>query len=311
MKTYDVVIVGGGPAGLSAALTLGRGRASALLVDGGTPRNARARAIHNFVTRDGTPPAEFRALARAQLAAYASVEACEGIVARVEQLAAVDEAGLAFVLTFSDAHDPVGARRVLLATGMRDELPPIPGLAELWGASVFQCPYCHGWELRDRPWGVLTNTESMVAFAPILSAWSSHVTAFTNGAHLPDGALDRLRQSGFTIELEPIARLRGGGAIDGVELASGRTVACDALVLRPPQSPVELVLSLGLARDELGYVRVDEHTKESSVPGVHVVGDTVTMQQSAIIAAAQGMVAAAMINHALILERLARAAARG
>src|SRR5258708_4571131 len=137
MKSYDVVIVGGGPGGLSAALLFGRGRAATLLVDGDTPRNARAHQIHNFVTRDGMPPATFRAVAREQLALYLSVEVRDAKVTSVEKLPAPEADGCAFEVSIGK--DKVRARRILLATGMRDELPPIAGLAELWGNSVFQC----------------------------------------------------------------------------------------------------------------------------------------------------------------------------
>lgn len=312
MKTYDVVIIGGGPAGLSAALTFGRGRASALLVDGGTPRNARAHEIHNFVTRDGTPPAQFRELARAQLAAYASVEVRSGLATRIEPLttAEAEEEGLAFRIHFEGDAPSVETRRVLLATGMRDELPSIPGIAELWGATIFQCPYCHGWELRDRAWGVLVTSEQMAAFAPMLTAWASRLTVFTNGTSLAETTTRALVSAGITVESEPVARLRGTSELEGVELASGKLVPCAALVVRPPQSPVDLVVQLGLERDENGFVRVDPMKKESSIPGIHVVGDTTTMQQAAIIAAADGMSAAAVMNHALVFDRLARGAAR-
>jgi thioredoxin reductase len=208
MKSYDVVIVGGGPGGLSAALTLGRGRASALLVDGGTPRNARAHQVHNFVTRDGTPAAEFRAIARSQLASYPSIEARDGVVATVTPLSASDQDGLRFEVTLEDGTS-AQARRVLLATGMRDVLPELPGLADLWGTSVFQCPYCHGWELRDRPWGALVASDAMVPFAAMLTAWSSGVTAFTNGLTLSAESKETLKRSGVAVEEEPVSRLLG------------------------------------------------------------------------------------------------------
>ncbi len=134
MKSYDVVIVGGGPGGLGAALALGRGRAATLLLDGGTPRNARAHEVHTFLTRDGTPPAEFRRIARAQLAPYSSVEIRDATASGIERRTAPDAEGHAFEVSFGDAE--VLTRRVLLAVGVRDELPPIPGLAELWGTSI-------------------------------------------------------------------------------------------------------------------------------------------------------------------------------
>jgi thioredoxin reductase len=306
MQSYDVVIAGGGPGGLSAALLLGRGRAATLLVDGDTPRNARAHQIHTFLTRDGTPPAAFRAIAREQLTPYPSVEVREAKVSGVAKLPTPGADGCMFEVSMGD--DRVLARRVLLAAGMRDELPPIAGLAELWGTSVFQCPYCHGWELRDRPWGVLVDSEMMAGFAPFVSNWASHVTAFTNGSALSGETLQALRRSVVTLELEPIARLHGTGTIEAVELESGRLVPCAAFAMRPRQRQVELVIGLGLTLDEQGFVRVDPRTKESSMPGIHVIGDATTMQQGAIMAAAEGVAAAAVMNHAIVTERLARAA---
>jgi len=304
MKPYDVVIVGGGPGGLSAALLLGRGRAEALLVDGGPRRNARAHEVHTFLTRDGTPPTEFRAIARQQLAPYPSIEVRDALVTGVTPLATPDDTGCRFTVAIGD--DTVRARRILLAVGMRDVLPDLPGLAALWGTSVFQCPYCHGWELRDRPWGVIVDSEAMAAFAAFVTNWASHVIAFTNGAPVPDDALRVMQQSHVTLERAPILKLVGATMLEGVALASGRTVPCAALVMRPPQEQVELVRVLGLALDELGFARVDPKTKESSIPGIHVIGDATTMQQTAITAAAEGVTVGAILNHAIVLERIAR-----
>lgn len=304
MKAYDVVVVGGGPGGLNAALAFGRGRATALLIDGGTPRNARAHQVHTFVTRDGTPPSEFRAIARAQLAPYPSVEARDGWVSGIAQLAAADADGCGFEVAFADTR--VRARRILLAVGIRDELPALAGLADFWGTSVFQCPYCHGWEFRDRPWGVFVDSDAMAGFAPFIANWASHVTVFTHGSALTDETLAGLRGGPLALETEPIERFVGTDELQAVQLVSGRSVACAAMIMRPPQHQVELVTALGLALDELGFVRVDPRTKESSVPGIHVIGDATTMQQGAIMAAADGMSAAAMMNHGLVLERQAR-----
>ncbi len=308
MKTFDAVIVGGGPAGLAAALAFGRGRAAALLVDGGTPRNARAHAVHTFVTRDGIPPAEFRAIAREQLRAYPSIEVRDAFVSRIERLSSPTLDGSAFDVYTQN--ETVRTRRVLLTTGVRDELPSIPGLAELWGRTVFQCPYCHGWELRDRPWGVLASSDMMAAFASFVTNWASHVTAFTNGAAIAAEVLAKLHDDGVTIVDEPIAKLHGeADAIRSVELASGRFVQCEALAMRPPQRPVDLVTDLGLELDETGFVRVQQPSRESSVPGIYVAGDATTMVQGAINAAAEGTMVAAMMNHAIVEARLSRARA--
>ena len=295
MKTYDAVVVGGGPGGLAAALAFGRGRASALLVDGGTPRNARAHAVHTFVTRDGTPPKEFRAIAREQLREYPNVEVRDALVTRI---AKVDEL---FEVRFGG--ESVRARRILLTTGVRDLLPDMPGLAELWGRTVFQCPYCHGWELRDRPWGVLVDTEMMAQMPSFVTNWGSSVTAFTNGTTLSAEARAKLDAPGISVIDEPIAALRGTDGIEAVELASGTRVAIAALLMKPPQRPVPLVVDLGLELDDNGFVKVSQPMRESSVPGIHVAGDAGTMMQSAIVAASEGTTAAAMMNHLLVDAR--------
>jgi thioredoxin reductase len=307
MESYDVVVVGGGPAGLNAALIFGRARRRALLLDGGTPRNARAAEVHSFLTRDGTSPSEIRAIARAQLKVYPSVEVRDAFVSSVER------AGADFLVTMGDTR--VRARRLLLAAGVRDELPSIEGVAEHWGHSVFQCPYCHGWEHRDQPWGVLLTSAMMADHAQLFFAWTDRITAFTNGASSDEAALARLGATGVTVEREPIARLvagepaTSGGAgtpvLASIALASGRLVPCGALVAWPKQHPATVVEQLSLARDEMGYARADER-RESSVPGVYVAGDANTMRQSAISAAADGMMAAAMISQSLIFEDVAR-----
>ncbi len=303
MKSYDVVIVGGGPAGLSAALVLGRGRRSALLVDGETPRNARAHEIHNFVTRDGTPPNEFRAIARAQLVPYDTVALRDATVKKI----AVVEGG--FDVSIGGDTAPVRARRVLLASGVREEPPAIDGVAEQWGTTIFQCPYCHGWEFRDRPWGALVTSDPLAEWATFLTNWAKPLVAFTNGAALSAESLHKLAAAGVMVEEEPIARIVGTAeGMDRIELRSGKALPCNALVVRAAQRPIELVLELGLELDDNGFVRVNPMTRESSVPGVHVAGDATTMMQTAINAAADGTLSGAMINHALVLENIARGA---
>jgi thioredoxin reductase len=303
MKACDVVVVGGGPAGLSAALMLGRARRTALLVDGGTPRNARAHGVHNFVTRDGIAPKEFRAIARAQLAPYDSVAVRDGWVAKITPVAG------GFEVQIAEDAEPVRARRVLLASGVRDEPPAIEGLAEQWGISSFQCPYCHGWELRDRPWGVLVPNDALAEWATFLTNWAKPLVAFTNGAVLSAESLACFARAGVAVEHEPLARVVGTAeGMQSIELRSGRSVPCNALVMHPPQRPTDLVLELGLERDEKGFVRVNPMTRESSLPGLHVAGDATTMMQGAVSAAADGTMSGAMINHALVMENIARAA---
>jgi len=296
---YDIVIVGGGPAGLSAALALGRARQRVLLCESGPRRNAAAEHIHNFVTRDGTPPEEFRKIGHQQLATYPNVETRK---VRVEAISGTRGA-FRVVLT----SETVDARRVLLCTGMVDEMLPIEGFRELWGRAIFQCPYCHGWEIQDRRFGYLAHkadAQHVLPFSLLLRRWTRDVVVFTNDdVDVPQEALDRLHTAGVRIEPAPITRLVGREhRLEAVELADGTAVPCEALFTHPPQHQVELIGSLGVALDDNGYVRIDAMTRETSVSGIYAAGDLTTRMQGAIIAAASGTQAATMINLELTME---------
>ena len=296
---YDVVIVGGGPAGLSAALALGRARKRVLLCDGGPRRNAAAAHVHNFVTRDGATPDEFRRAAREQLARYANV------VFRDEPVAAVDGARGAFRVALPSGL--VAARRVLLCVGMIDEMPPIDGFAALWGRSIFQCPYCHGWEVQDRRWAYLAspkNPAHLVPFSLQARAWTNDVVVFTGGAVDVDAdGRRRLAAAGIRVETAVVSRLvADDGRLTAIELADGARVARDVLFTHPPQRHVDLVRGLGLALDDDGYVRVEPLKRETSVPGVYAAGDATTRAQGAMFAAAAGTQAGAAINLELTMD---------
>ncbi|WP_434423229.1 NAD(P)/FAD-dependent oxidoreductase [Nannocystis pusilla] len=292
----DIVIVGGGPAGLSAALALGRARKRTLLCDAGEPRNAAAAHIQGFVTRDGTPPAEFRRIARAELTAYPSVVVRD---TRVQDIAA--RGPDSFALTLGDG-SRVTARRVLLCTGLVDELPPLPGLAALWGKSVHLCPYCHGWELRERPLGYLSPSPEMLEWSLLLRGWTRELVVFTDDAFaVPDETRARLTRAGVAIETRKLGRLVGDDTLTAVELADGARVAVEGLFVRPRQHQVALVTALGLALDEHGFVQVDMH-RQTSHPGVYAAGDLTTGLQGAVFSAAAGYQAGAAINHALTIE---------
>ncbi|MES2641695.1 MAG: NAD(P)/FAD-dependent oxidoreductase [Myxococcota bacterium] len=291
----DVILVGGGPAGLSAALMLGRARKRTLLLDAGPARNARAVGVHNFVTRDGISPRDFRAAAHADLRAYPSVEARE---ARVVDIA---RDGDRLHVTLEDGTVET-TRRVLLSTGIVDVPPPIPGLAEVWGTSAFQCPYCHGWEGQDQPWGVYVTADALAPWALLLLGWTSRLTVFTDGRTLSAEVLAQFAEAGVRVETRSIARLHSdAGHLQQIEVEGGEIVSATSLFLRPEQRPTAIVTRLGLALDDQGLVKVSE-MKESSMPGVHVAGDATTMFQGAVAAAAAGTMAAAMMNHGLTHE---------
>lgn len=297
VELFDVVVVGGGPAGLSAALTLGRSRRRVLLADGGPRRNEAASHIHNFLTRDGTPPAELRRLGRAELAAYPQVQLHDGRVEAIE-----GERG-AFSVRLAET--TVQARRVLLCTGMVDLLPPLPGLQEAWGRSAFICPYCHGWEVQDRRIAVLAPTLELVEFALLLRGWSRQVVLLTDGRFaLPPEVRARMEQGGLQVEERRLARLVApGGVLSRIEFEEGAPLPAEALFMKPPQRQVAVVEALGLAVDGHGLLVVDPMHRETSRPGIHAGGDLVTPAQGAIQAAALGSLAAAVLNHTLVVER--------
>lgn len=296
---YDVVIVGGGPGGLAAALALGRARKRVLLCDSGPRRNAAAEYIHNFITRDGTPPEEFRRIGREQLATYPNVVARD---VRVDSITGVRGA-----FDVHLASGVVRTRRVLLCTGMIDELPPLEGLSNLWGHAIFQCPYCHGWEVQDTAWGYLIgagDAAKMVPFALLLRGWSNDLVVFTNGAlDISADSYAQLRAAGIRIETAAVKRLIAReNQLAAVELANGVTVPRDFLFTHPAQRQVDLIYALGVALDDRGYVQVDAMKCETSIPGIYAAGDLTTPGQAAIFSAANGMRAVSMINFDLAKE---------
>ncbi len=302
---YDVLVIGAGSAGLSAALTLGRCRRRVLLADGGTPRNAPSGAVHGFLTRDGIRPAKLLELGRAQLAPYPTVEIRELKIAGLKQLAK----GFRATGTTSQGHAWTGtAHRVLLATGVADVLPALPGFRELWGTGVLHCPYCHGYEVRDQPLAVYGRGKAAVGLALLLTNWSSAITVVTDGAgHLSAHARQRLRQHHIGLRQEPVARLVGGpdGLLRCVEFTDGTYLERKALFLHAPQEQRSaLAAELGAKLTSKGAVWVDRNSR-TSIPGLYAAGDTTPGQQQALLAAASGGQAAICLNEALTKDQLA------
>jgi thioredoxin reductase len=289
---WDVVIVGGGPAGLAAALVLGRARRRVLLCDAGPRRNAAAEEIHGFVTRDGTPPEEFRRIAREQLRAYPSVEVRDAAVAGV--------GGGTGGFEVEVGGRAEAARRVLLCAGMVDEVPE--AWRRFWGSSVVQCPHCHGWEVRDRAWGGVVAAAEWIDFPIMLRGWTRDVTAFTDGAfEVTSDVRARLVAAGVRLEERRIARLIGDARLEAVELEGGERVRCEMLFAKPKQRQTAVVEALGLDRDEMGFVRVDGQMRTSR-EGVYAAGDLTTMMQSALLGAAAGSLAGFAIVRELVVE---------
>ena len=290
----DAIIVGGGTAGLSAALLLGRSRRRVLVCHGGAPRNAPAAHSHSFFTRDGTPPLELLRIGREQLEPYDGVRLVEAEVLEVTGT----EEGFIVALADGTRHH---ARKILLATGVYDELPPIEGLRELWGTGVIHCPYCHGWEVRDQPLAIRSDGEIAVEFALLLKGWSDDIILCTDGpSTLIPSDRARLAAHGIAIREEPIARLEGeDGELRRIVFANGESIERRALFFRAPQQQrSDLPARLGCAFTDDGKVKVDE-MMQTSVPGIYAAGDMTTPMQQVVMAAAAGSLAGVMMNVAI------------
>ena len=300
--TWDCIVVGAGAAGLSAALVLGRARRRTLVVDAGGQSNRVAEGIGGLLGHDGRPPADFYASARAEVIAYPSVELRQGNVVDGE----ADGAG--FLLVLSDgSREP--ARRVLLAAGMDYRYPELPGAAERWGSSVFHCPFCHGWEHRDEPLGVLDRGASGVHRALLLRLWSDDVTLLSDGpARLDHVDATRLSEASVAVDERPVAGLHGpAGALTGIAFAEGEERPCRGLLVPTTmhqRSP--LAKQLGAKFGEPGPVVADpievDSSFRTSVPGLFAAGDVTGEMPSVARAIGAGHSAAAMIVQDLVAE---------
>ena len=307
-EQYDVVVIGGGAAGLSGALALSRARRSVLVVDDGTPRNARAGHVHNYLGREGATPAELLASGRAEVAGYGG-RFVDGRFAGAER---VDDG---FRVVLADGGS-VLARRLLVTTGLVDELPDVPGVAELFGSDVLHCPYCHGWEVRDRPVGVLGGPMG-VHQALMWRQWTADVTLFQHVGPAPtDEEREQLAARDIAVVTGVVEGLQvTGGRLTGVRLDSGDVVPREALVVAPRFTARAGVLtSLGLEAvpQEMNghvvgsYVPADP-MGETAVPGVWVAGNVADLRAQVIASAAAGLNVAAALNADLIAEDVRRA----
>jgi thioredoxin reductase len=300
---WDTIIVGGGPAGLSAALTLGRCRRRVLVCDAGQTRNRASDHLHAYLTRDGIAPREFLRIGREQLAPYDSVQLrpCEVVDARRD-----DDA---FEIVLADGTRE-RSRTLLLATGVVDHVPPIEGIEPLYGKSVHHCPYCDAWEWRDRPLAVYGSGDAKGAgLALMLLQWSGDVVLLTDGpAALSPDERARLEDHGLRVREDAIARLEGtDGRLERIVFGDGRSLARAALFFNTGQhqrSP--LAQALGCAFDARGGIVARDQEVVTSVPGVYVAGDASRDVQLVVVAAAEGVKAAFAINrHLLTTDGLA------
>lgn len=304
---HDVVVVGGGAAGLSAGLVLTRARRQVAVVDSGRPRNAAAAHMQGFLGSDGLPPAEFLARGRNEVAGYGG----HLVPGRVTRITAVDGAAGEdrFRVTLDDGQ-VLAARRVLVTTGLRDEIPDLPGVHERWGRDVLHCPYCHGHEVRDQPLGVLGAGPECVTHALLVRQWSEDVVLFTNGTDLAHDQCELLTASAIGIVDERVCRLViEDDRLAGVELTTGHVVPRRAVFVRPRFVPNDHLLTDLGAVHHSGWVVVDPSGR-TSVPGVWAAGNAVNPRAQVITAAGEGSAAAIAINNDLVDEDTEQAAIR-
>jgi thioredoxin reductase len=303
-ESYDVVVIGGGAAGLSGAVALARSRRSVLVVDAGEPRNSPAEHVHNFLTRDGTPPAEVYAAGRAEVARY-------GGHVKGGKVTSLSRAGELFLAELDDGW-AVAARRLLVATGLHDELPDVPGLAERWGIDVLHCPYCHGWEVRDKRVGILATGPGAVHQALLFRQLTPNVTVLRHTA-APFAAeqAGQLSALGIPVIDGLVAQVQASAShLTGVRLADGTGVALDALIVAPKfTANADLLAPFGLAPAEVslgGQVIATRIVADpggaTSVPGIYAAGNVADPQAQVITSAAAGLMAGAAINADLVAE---------
>ena len=281
---WECVVIGGGVAGLSAALVLGRARRRTLVLDRGGQSNRAAAHVGGLLGQEGTPPDELYARARDQIALYDAV-----VIRNVEAVDARAEGG-GFVVALGNGNGEVRTRAVVLATGMDYEVPDVPGFHEHWGGAVFHCPFCHGWEVRDRRLAVYAEeAEKSVQMATLLRGWTDDVAVVDPG---------------------DVARLRGDdGTVQAVVLHDGSEVACDGVLVHAPLRPRgDLHERLGLELTEAGLVAIDALT-HTSVPGVYAAGDIAVAPQQVAVALGSGHLAGVVATRELLLGRPAEARA--
>ena len=293
----EVVIVGGSYAGLSAAMSLGRAMRQVVIIDSGQPCNRQTPHAHNLITHDGATPEHIRAVAKEQVLAYPTVRF---LADTVTNITGTDNE---FVVSTAQGQT-IQTRKILLAAGVRDLLPPIEGLAACWGISAIHCPYCHGYEYRQQPTGILVNGSMALDFGRIVRNWTKELTIFTNGAPtFEPEPQQQLEAWGIKIERREIQALEHtNGVLEQVRFADGSRQALPVLYARVPfEQHFALPAGLPCQLTETGLIQTNEF-RHTSVPGVYAAGDNSTMMRSVAAAIAMGSGAGAFINHALVAE---------
>ena len=297
LKNFDVIIVGGSYAGLSAAMSLGRAIRNVLIIDGGKPCNAQTPHSHNFITHDGVAPAAITESAKQQVLAYPTVQLI------TDSVTSVTGANNHFEV-FTEQGEKFSAKKIIFTTGLKDIMPNIPGLPESWGISVIHCPYCHGYEYKDKITGILINGEHAFEFGRLIRNWTSHLSIFTNGKPTFDQEISlKIASMGIKIvetELENIEH--ENGHIRNLHFKDGMRVQLDALYARLPfEQHCKIPEILGCKINNAGHIVVD-NLQKTNIPGIYAAGDCATPMRSVSLAVAEGNKAGAFVNHELISE---------
>jgi thioredoxin reductase len=289
MKNYEVVIVGGGPAGLSAALVLARACRTVAVIDAGTPRNDASPGVHAFLSRDGTLPADLKKISRKQIARYPGAAFINQSVRHIR--AANSEGGFQVAL---NGGETVNAQAVILATGMNDELPDLPGFERHWGRRIIHCPFCHGFENRDSRWGLMAKDLDDVAKAEDYRFWTDTLTVYADQRmHIPEELLESLASKNIAVDRRSIRQLISSddGDLRAIEMHDESQALCETIVYRPKQRHTGIVIDSGVALSESGRVWIDE-TYQTNIPGIFAAGDLTPGCQDALAATAEGAKAA-------------------
>ncbi len=296
--TYDVIIIGGSYAGLSAAMALGRSLRRVLIIDSGKPCNQQTPHSHNFITHDGDTPAEISALALEQVLAYNTVVLKKGLALSATPL---ESNGFEVSLTNGEAYT---AKKLVFATGMHDEMPAIKGFAECWGISVLHCPYCHGYEVKGVETGIFANGDMAYEFAKLISNWTDKLTVFTNGAStLKAEQIANLKTKGIVLVTKELAEIEHeNGKVRSLQFTDGSKQTINAIYARPAMKQHCLIpKQLGCELTEQGLLKVDGFQK-TSVKGVYAAGDSTSPLRSVAAAVASGNFAGAALNKEMIEE---------
>lgn len=297
MKNFDVIIIGGSYSGLSAGMALGRSLRNILIIDSGKPCNRQTPHSHNFLTQDGKTPKEISTIAREQVEKYDTVKFHDGVVVKTAKLNDGFEVE-------TEKGEKFNAQKLIIATGVKDIKPDIPGFDECWGISVLHCPYCHGYEVKNETTGVFANGDIAFEFSKMILNWTKDLTLFTNGkSSLNEEQTQKFEHKNININENEINEIiHENGAIQKIVFNNEQEFSLKALYAKIPfQQNINVLEDLGCELTEQGFIKVNPFQK-TNVYGVYACGDNVTMMRSVANAIAQGNFAGAMVNKELVDE---------